>query len=68
MDETKSWYMSKSVWGGLVAVAAAGLAAFGYTVGADEQSALTDIVVAVAGGIGGLIAIVGRVKATKQVK
>ena len=68
MDETKSWYMSKSVWGGMVAIVAAGLAAFGYTVGADDQSVIVDTVVAIAGGLGGVLAIVGRVKATKQVK
>lgn len=68
MDETKSWYMSKTVWGGLIAVAAGAAGAFGYTIAPDDQAQIVDAVVAVATVVGGLLAVFGRVKASKAVK
>lgn len=68
MDETKSWYMSKTVWGGLIAVAAGAAGAFGYTIAPDDQAQIVDAVVAVATVAGGLLAVFGRVKASKAVK
>lgn len=68
MDETKPWYMSKTVWGGLIAVAAGAAGAFGYTIAPDDQAQIVDAVVAVATVVGGLLAVFGRVKASKAVK
>jgi uncharacterized membrane protein len=68
MDEMKSWYMSKAVWGGLIAVAAGIAGAFGLTIGQEEQAQLVDIIVVLATSAGGLLAVIGRVKATKEVK
>lgn len=68
MDETKSWYMSKTVWGGLIAVVAGAAGAFGYTIAPDDQAQIVDAVVAAATVVGGLLAVFGRVKASKAVK
>ena len=68
MDETKSWYMSKTVWGGLIAVAAGAAGAFGYTIAPDDQAQIVDAVVVVATVVGGLLSVFGRVKASKAVK
>ena len=68
MEDTKKWYMSKSVWGGMIAVAAAVAGAFGFTIGADEQSILAESAVAVAGIVGAVVAVVGRVKASKKIE
>lgn len=68
MDETKSWYMSKTVWGGLIAVAAGAAGAFGYTVAPDDQAQIVEAIVAIATVGGGLLAVFGRVKASKAVK
>ena len=68
MEETKKWYMSKSVWGGIIAVAAAVAGAFGFTIGADEQNILAESAVAVAGVVGAVLAVVGRVKASKKIE
>lgn len=68
MDETKSWYMSKTVWGGLIAVAAGAAGAFGYTVAPDDQAQIVEAIVAIATVCGGLLAVFGRVKASKAVK
>lgn len=68
MEDTKKWYMSKSVWGGMISVAAAVAGAFGFNIGADEQSILAESAVAVAGIVGAVVAVVGRVKASKKIK
>ena len=68
MEDTKKWYMSKSVWGGMIAVAAAVAGAFGFSIGAEEQSILAESAVAVAGVVGAVVAVVGRVKASKKIK
>ena len=66
--DTKKWYMSKSVWGGMIAVAAAVAGAFGFSIGAEEQSILAESAVAVAGIVGAVVAVVGRVKASKKIE
>ena len=68
MEDTKKWYMSKSVWGGMIAVTAAVAGAFGFNIGADEQNILAESAVAVAGIVGAVVAVVGRVKASKKIK
>jgi len=68
MNDVKPWYMSKGVWGGVIALLAAILGAFGYALGADDQVALADIALSIGGAVGGLLAIYGRVKASKGVK
>jgi hypothetical protein len=68
MNDVKPWYMSKGVWGGLIAMLAAILGDFGYALGADDQVALADIALSIGGALGGLLAIYGRVKASKGVK
>lgn len=68
MEDTKKWYMSKSVWGGMIAVAAAVAGAFGFSIGAEEQSILAESAVAVAGIVGAVVAVVGRVKASKKIE
>lgn len=67
MNGSKSFLTSKTVWGGLIALVAglAGLA--GYAIGADEQAALVDHIDSLMAAIGGIIAIYGRVVATKSI-
>lgn len=67
MEETKKWWQSSAVWGGLVAVLAGIFGIFGYTLGADDQGAITAILASVAGSIGGAIAVYKRIKATKAI-
>lgn len=67
MTDEKKWYTSKGVWGGIVTVLALALTAFGYGIGADDQAALVDYLVSIGGAVGGLLAIYGRVKASKKV-
>lgn len=63
MVEEKAWWMSKTIWGSLVAIGAslAGLA--GVTLGADAQSQIVDAIVQAIAAAGALVAIYGRLTA-----
>ena len=67
MPNTKSWLASKAVWGGLIAIVATVATWFGYGMSAGDQAGIVDGLVIVGGAVGGLLAIVGRVYATKQI-
>lgn len=66
-EENKKWYLSKGVWGGLVA-ALAGLAGlFGYAISADDQAVLADAIPSAISAVGGLLAVLGRIKASTKI-
>ena len=64
---TKKWYESKTIWGGIIALLAAALGAFGYAVDTDMQATIVDLVTVIGTAVGGLLAIIGRIKAHKKV-
>lgn len=66
MSEMKQWYVSKTVWGGLIAILASLLQAAGIELDSGMQGDLADNAVALAGAIGGLVAIYGRLTAEKR--
>jgi uncharacterized membrane-anchored protein len=68
MEETKTILQSRAFWGGLVAVLSGVAGMIGYTVDADTQEGVVGLIMAIVGGVGGLLAIYGRVKATKKIK
>lgn len=65
MDE-KVWWQSKGVWGSLIAVAAGIAGAFGFNIDSAGQEVIASSVVAIAGAVGGLIALWGRIRAEKK--
>lgn len=71
MDETKPWYQSTGVIGALIAVGATLAGAFGWTIDAETQKAMTAdvgaIVTAAVAVAGGVLALVGRIRATRRV-
>ncbi len=67
MDVVKSWYQSKTIWGALIAVAASALQLAGLEIGAADQAELVDIAVTLAGAVGGLLALYGRLVATGSI-
>jgi len=67
MDGVKGFFSSKGVWGGIIAVVAAGAGLIGYVVTPDDTLALKDHVTEIAAAVGGIIAIYGRVTATKRI-
>lgn len=68
MDEQKAWWQSRAVIGGLVALGAGVAGIFGYAVDTNTQEGIVTLVTGIVGGIGGLVAIYGRVKAQKSIK
>lgn len=64
----KSLFVSKTFWGGLIAIIAGVLGFFGYQLLPADQAALVDGGAALAASLGGVIAIWGRVKASKIIK
>ena len=67
MEDFKSIFSSKTVWGAIIAIVAGIAGIFGYSIGAEDQAQLAEIGVSVASMAGGLIAIFGRVKASKKI-
>jgi len=67
MDETKPWYASSGVWGGIIAVAAPVVGALHFNISPADQASLSVAIAAIGGSIGGIVAIVGRVTASKQI-
>ena len=68
MFEDKSLFASKTVWGGLIAIGASVAGFWGIDIAATEQAQLVQTITSIAGSIGGLIAIFGRIVAKKQIK
>jgi hypothetical protein len=66
MNDMKQWYVSKTVWGGLIAILASLMQAAGIVLDPAIQGDLADNAVALAGAVGGLIAIYGRLTAEKR--
>jgi hypothetical protein len=67
MEDNKAWYSSKTVWGGLIAVGAAIAGSFGIDVDAATQGEIADYIVVGVGAIGGIVAIIGRLQASKKI-
>ena len=67
MNNIKGVLSSKGVWGGFIVVVSALLGMFGYTIGLEDQQAITDAVSQIGAMVGGLLAIYGRITATKRI-
>jgi hypothetical protein len=67
MDNSKSWYQSRTIWGGVVALIAAGAGFFGYDLDAGAHEALTDALISGAGAVGAVVAIYGRLAAKSTI-
>lgn len=67
-DDVKAWYLSRTVWGALVAILASLAHGAGLQVTAGEEGELADLLVAAVGTIGGFIALFGRISARRRVR
>lgn len=63
VEEAKPWYLSKAVWGGVVAMAAPILAMSGLSLSAGDQAQLVDLAFQGATVVGGAVAVYGRMTA-----
>ncbi|OBZ96028.1 hypothetical protein ADU59_06510 [Pararhizobium polonicum] len=68
MNDLKNWYLSKTVWGGVVAILASCANLLGLDITHEEQSGLVDGLTALAAAAGGLVAIWGRISARARLR
>jgi hypothetical protein len=64
---TKSIFASKTFWGAAIAATGAGINLFGYTVSPADQTAAVDAVSALITAGGSLLAVFGRIRATRAI-
>jgi hypothetical protein len=67
MDDIKPWWASRTIWASIIAVVAVIAGYFRYDIAAADQAALVDAISTGVGVVAGLIAIVTRIGATKQI-
>ena len=67
MNGTKAWWQSRAVWGGLVAALAGIGGLFGLNLDETSQGMIVDVAVQMATVAGALIAVIGRVRASKRI-
>lgn len=64
---SKPWYESRGIWGALVTIAVAALSLAGITIQPDEQAQFVDLLMVFGAGVGGVLSLVGRIKARSRV-
>jgi hypothetical protein len=74
MGATKSAVGSLTIWSAVVILAAQGLQAVGYTISADDQAAIANLInsgiltgTTIISMVGAIGAIIGRIRASKQI-
>ena len=67
MNDFKNIFASKTFWGGAIAALGGIMGLFGYTLLPGDQALLVDGGAAIAASLGGVIAIWGRVRASKRI-
>ena len=65
MNGTKNWYESKAVWGALIAVVASILNSSGIIL---PQTETVEVIMQIVAAVGGVMALYGRLKASKDIK
>ncbi|MDR6757222.1 hypothetical protein J2Y48_002518 [Mycoplana sp. BE70] len=66
--DLKPWYLSKTVWGGVLAIVASLANLAGLGIGSLEQAELADHITALLAAAGGIVAIAGRIVAQRKLK
>lgn len=66
MADTKGFFESTGVWGGLLSLVG-GVSFAGYSLTAEDAASIVPLAQGIVGAVGGLVAIYGRVKATKRI-
>jgi len=66
-EEGKSWWQSRAIWGGVIAAGAGVVGSLGHMVDPEIQGSLVDVCIALGSAAGGVMAIYGRIKATRAI-
>lgn len=68
MDQTKPWYTSSTIWGGILAAVSPLIGIiFHINISDANTAAISDALAALGSGIGGLLAVWGRMRATTTI-
>lgn len=67
MTDTKPWYLSRTIWASLVTIATALAGLIGLPIAGIDNTALTDAILQTVAAISGLVAIVGRIEASRRI-
>jgi len=68
MDGIKSFFESKAVWGGIIGLVGSTVGLGHYTLTPADAASAVQAATSIATGIGSLLAIYGRVVASKKIK
>ena len=68
MEDQKLWYQSRTILASIVTVIALIAGGFNLTIDAQTQGEVVELVSVVVGVIGSVVAIYGRIKASKTIK
>lgn len=67
MNDTKPWYLSKTIWASLIAVAAAIGSVFGVELDQAAQADLSTVVLQLVTVTSSMMAVFGRLSATSRI-
>lgn len=67
MTDMKPWWQSKTLWGAIVTIASSILGLAGLELGEADAETLTGLLTSLGAATGGIIAIVGRLKAKSRI-
>jgi hypothetical protein len=68
MEETKSLLKSKTFWAAFITVLAGAASMIGYEISPDLQEGILNTAEGIVVCVGGALAIMGRIKASKRIK
>ena len=68
MKTSKPWYLSRTIWASLVTIGMAAAGMMKLPVSGVDNAALTDALIQAVTAITGLIAVFGRLNATKTIQ
>ncbi len=67
MYDVKSFFASKTIWGGFIALVASAAAIWGYAITPADQAQIVELITGIGGTLGAITAIYGRIVATKKI-
>ena len=68
MEDTKQWYLSKTILASLVTVIALIAGGFNLTIDVQTQEGIVELATVIVGVVSSAVAIWGRIKASKTIK
>ncbi len=67
MSETNAWCDARTIWAGLISIAAAIAALFGFPIEETTRNVLTESALQLVSAIAGFFAVLGRVSASTRI-